>query len=189
MAAYEGTLLLPRQEEGEEEGADRERHAGGHGRGLVRAVSNWNINWVTSFTKRKKNHCKISVLKLVWLEWILLPSHDPLEEEEKKWPKKCSWSTFCWFHFKTNEIRILSTSHYLWSWLQCMNEHIWLSSSLCARDASKTVSSPPTSPRPGSASGSAPANVVPPRQQKPASSGATRKKAPQKKKKSGKGGW
>ncbi|XP_051915470.1 signal recognition particle subunit SRP72 [Hippocampus zosterae] len=56
-------------------------------------------------------------------------------------------------------------------------------------DASKTVSSPPTSPRPGSASGSAPTNVVPPRQQKPASSGATRKKAPQKKKKSGKGGW
>ncbi|XP_019737195.1 signal recognition particle subunit SRP72 [Hippocampus comes] len=56
-------------------------------------------------------------------------------------------------------------------------------------DASKTVSSPPTSPRPGSASSSAPTNVVPPRQQKPASAGATRKKAPQKKKKSGKGGW
>ncbi|KAG7999346.1 Signal recognition particle subunit SRP72 [Nibea albiflora] len=59
-------------------------------------------------------------------------------------------------------------------------------------DASKTASSPPTSPRPGSASGSsaAPAsNMVPPRQQKPAASGATRKKAPQKKKKGGKGGW
>ncbi|XP_028815296.1 signal recognition particle subunit SRP72 [Denticeps clupeoides] len=57
-------------------------------------------------------------------------------------------------------------------------------------DASKTASSPPTSPRPGS--GSAPAsvavgNVVPPRQQKPAPS--TRKKQPQKKKKGGKGGW
>lgn len=63
---------------------------------------------------------------------------------------------------------------------------------LCCRDASKTASSPPTSPRPGSASGSstAPAsNVVPPRQQKPAASGANRKKAPQKKKKGGKGGW
>ncbi|XP_072292448.1 signal recognition particle subunit SRP72 [Eucyclogobius newberryi] len=63
----------------------------------------------------------------------------------------------------------------------------------CAElDASKTASSPPTSPRPGSASGSSSAaasNVVPPRQQKPAASGATRKKAPQKKKKGGKGGW
>ncbi|XP_061542405.1 signal recognition particle subunit SRP72 [Phycodurus eques] len=56
-------------------------------------------------------------------------------------------------------------------------------------DASKTASSPPTSPRPGSASCSAPTNVIPPRQQKPASSGATRKKAQQKKKKGGKGGW
>ncbi|XP_061747937.1 signal recognition particle subunit SRP72 isoform X2 [Nerophis ophidion] len=56
-------------------------------------------------------------------------------------------------------------------------------------DASKTASSPPTSPRPGSAAGPGPTNVVPPRQQKPASSGATRKKAPQKKKKGGKGGW
>ncbi|KAL7849851.1 hypothetical protein SRHO_G00192000 [Serrasalmus rhombeus] len=55
-------------------------------------------------------------------------------------------------------------------------------------DASKTASSPPTSPRPGSGTGSA-SNVVPPRQQKPAASGATRKKAPQKKKKGGKGGW
>uniref|UniRef100_A0A3Q1HPY5 Signal recognition particle subunit SRP72 n=1 Tax=Anabas testudineus TaxID=64144 RepID=A0A3Q1HPY5_ANATE len=54
------------------------------------------------------------------------------------------------------------------------------------------ASSPPTSPRPGSATGSsaAPAsNIIPPRQQKPAASGATRKKAPQKKKKGGKGGW
>ncbi|XP_056456158.1 signal recognition particle subunit SRP72 [Gadus chalcogrammus] len=59
-------------------------------------------------------------------------------------------------------------------------------------DASKTASSPPTSPRPGSASSSAPgaSGAVPPRQQKPATaSGATRKKVPQKKKKSGKGGW
>ncbi|XP_062331939.1 signal recognition particle subunit SRP72 [Osmerus eperlanus] len=57
-------------------------------------------------------------------------------------------------------------------------------------DASKTAISPPTSPRPGSASASAPApGVVPPRQQKPAAPGATRKKAPQKKKKGGKGGW
>ncbi|KAI5097681.1 signal recognition particle subunit SRP72, partial [Silurus meridionalis] len=55
-------------------------------------------------------------------------------------------------------------------------------------DASKTASSPPTSPRPGSGTGSAP-NVVPPRQQKPAAPGATRKKVPQKKKKGGKGGW
>uniref|UniRef100_A0A8B9R2C0 Signal recognition particle subunit SRP72 n=1 Tax=Astyanax mexicanus TaxID=7994 RepID=A0A8B9R2C0_ASTMX len=55
-------------------------------------------------------------------------------------------------------------------------------------DASKTASSPPTSPRPGSGTGSA-SNVVPPRQQKPAASGATRKKAPPKKKKSGKSGW
>lgn len=64
--------------------------------------------------------------------------------------------------------------------------------SFFSRDASKTASSPPTSPRPGSMSGSAAAagsNVVPPRQQKPAASGATRKKAPQKKKKGGKGGW
>ncbi|KAM9741447.1 signal recognition particle subunit SRP72 [Menidia menidia] len=53
-------------------------------------------------------------------------------------------------------------------------------------DASKTASSPPTSPRPGSGSGS---STVPPRQQKPAAPGATRKKAPQKKKKGGKGGW
>ncbi|KAJ8269364.1 hypothetical protein COCON_G00119710 [Conger conger] len=57
-------------------------------------------------------------------------------------------------------------------------------------DASKTASSPPTSPRPGSAAAAAPAsNVVPPRQQKPAASGATRKKPQQKKKKGGKGGW
>ncbi|GAA6092867.1 signal recognition particle subunit SRP72 [Tachysurus ichikawai] len=55
-------------------------------------------------------------------------------------------------------------------------------------DASKTASSPPTSPRPGSGTGAAP-NVVPPRQQKPAAPGATRKKAPQKKKKGGKSGW
>ncbi|XP_048826472.1 signal recognition particle subunit SRP72 [Brienomyrus brachyistius] len=54
-------------------------------------------------------------------------------------------------------------------------------------DASKMASSPPTSPRPGTAAPSS--TAVPPRQQKPAASGATRKKAPQKKKKGGKGGW
>ncbi|XP_041074752.1 signal recognition particle subunit SRP72-like isoform X2 [Polyodon spathula] len=53
-------------------------------------------------------------------------------------------------------------------------------------DASKTASSPPTSPRPGTAGSS---NMVPPRQQKPTASGATRKKPQQKKKKGGKGGW
>uniref|UniRef100_A0A672NGJ8 Signal recognition particle subunit SRP72 n=1 Tax=Sinocyclocheilus grahami TaxID=75366 RepID=A0A672NGJ8_SINGR len=56
-------------------------------------------------------------------------------------------------------------------------------------DASKSASSPPTSPRPGSGTGTAASNAVPPRQQKPAAAGATRKKAPQKKKKGGKGGW
>ncbi|KAG9345549.1 hypothetical protein JZ751_008693 [Albula glossodonta] len=57
-------------------------------------------------------------------------------------------------------------------------------------DASKTASSPPTSPRPGSGASSATSsNMVPPRQQKPAASGATRKKPQQKKKKGGKGGW
>uniref|UniRef100_UPI00358F44DF signal recognition particle subunit SRP72-like n=1 Tax=Myxine glutinosa TaxID=7769 RepID=UPI00358F44DF len=50
-------------------------------------------------------------------------------------------------------------------------------------DASKGVSSPPASPRPGSGGAS---NVVPPRQQKPSTAG-TKKKA--KKKKGGKGGW
>lgn len=66
------------------------------------------------------------------------------------------------------------------------------SAAACAElDASKTASSPPTSPRPGSASGAATSSAgVPPRQQKPAASGATRKKVPQKKKKGGgKGGW
>ncbi|XP_004085026.1 signal recognition particle subunit SRP72 [Oryzias latipes] len=57
-------------------------------------------------------------------------------------------------------------------------------------DASKTASSPPTSPRPSSGSTAAPsAGVVPPRQQKPSSSGGTRKKQASKKKKGGKGGW
>ncbi|XP_072351270.1 signal recognition particle subunit SRP72 isoform X1 [Scyliorhinus torazame] len=55
-------------------------------------------------------------------------------------------------------------------------------------DASKTVSSPPTSPRPGTAAAAASSsNIVPPRQQKP--SAASKKKQQQKKKKSGKGGW
>ncbi|KAK1175652.1 signal recognition particle subunit SRP72-like [Acipenser oxyrinchus oxyrinchus] len=57
-------------------------------------------------------------------------------------------------------------------------------------DASKISSSPPTSPRPGTAGSSVTSsNVVPPRQQKPTASGATRKKPQQKKKKGGKGGW
>ncbi|XP_058888047.1 signal recognition particle subunit SRP72-like [Acipenser ruthenus] len=57
-------------------------------------------------------------------------------------------------------------------------------------DASKISSSPPTSPRPGTAGSSVTSsNVVPPRQQKPTASGATRKKPQQKKKKAGKGGW
>ncbi|XP_041120435.1 signal recognition particle subunit SRP72-like [Polyodon spathula] len=57
-------------------------------------------------------------------------------------------------------------------------------------DASKTASSPPTSPRPGTAASSVTSSsVVPPRQQKPTASGATRKKPQQKKKKGGKGGW
>uniref|UniRef100_G1N8W6 Signal recognition particle subunit SRP72 n=1 Tax=Meleagris gallopavo TaxID=9103 RepID=G1N8W6_MELGA len=57
-------------------------------------------------------------------------------------------------------------------------------------DASRTASSPPTSPRPGSAAAvSAASNVIPPRHQKPAGAPATKKKQQQKKKKGGKGGW
>ncbi|XP_019389778.1 PREDICTED: signal recognition particle subunit SRP72-like [Crocodylus porosus] len=59
-------------------------------------------------------------------------------------------------------------------------------------DASKTATSPPTSPRPGSAvapSSAATSNVIPPRHQKPAGAAATKKKQQQKKKKGGKGGW
>ncbi|NWI98627.1 SRP72 protein, partial [Crypturellus undulatus] len=57
-------------------------------------------------------------------------------------------------------------------------------------DASKTASSPPTSPRPGSAAAiSAASNVIPPRHQKPAGAPATKKKQQQKKKKGGKSGW
>ncbi|XP_039614154.1 signal recognition particle subunit SRP72 [Polypterus senegalus] len=56
-------------------------------------------------------------------------------------------------------------------------------------DASKTASSPPTSPRPGSTVSAPSSNIVPPRQQKPAASGGTRKKPQQKKKKGGKSGW
>uniref|UniRef100_A0A8D0H0B3 Signal recognition particle subunit SRP72 n=1 Tax=Sphenodon punctatus TaxID=8508 RepID=A0A8D0H0B3_SPHPU len=58
-------------------------------------------------------------------------------------------------------------------------------------DASKTASSPPTSPRPGTipmAPVSA-SNVIPPRHQKPAGAAATKKKQQLKKKKGGKGGW
>ncbi|RLW09121.1 hypothetical protein DV515_00002619 [Chloebia gouldiae] len=54
-------------------------------------------------------------------------------------------------------------------------------------DASRTASSPPTSPRPGS--GAAVSNVIPPRHQKPAGAPATKKKQQQKKKKGAKGGW
>lgn len=59
------------------------------------------------------------------------------------------------------------------------------------RDASKTVSSPPTSPRPGSAAtaSASTSNIIPPRHQKPAGAPATKKKQQQKKKKGGKGGW
>ncbi|XP_033369758.1 signal recognition particle subunit SRP72 isoform X1 [Parus major] len=57
-------------------------------------------------------------------------------------------------------------------------------------DASRTASSPPTSPRPGSgAAVSATSNVIPPRHQKPAGAPATKKKQQQKKKKGSKGGW
>ncbi|XP_037234941.1 signal recognition particle subunit SRP72 [Falco biarmicus] len=57
-------------------------------------------------------------------------------------------------------------------------------------DASRTASSPPTSPRPGSAAAvSATSNVIPPRHQKPAGAPATKKKQQQKKKKGAKGGW
>uniref|UniRef100_A0A8C4PB49 Signal recognition particle subunit SRP72 n=1 Tax=Dromaius novaehollandiae TaxID=8790 RepID=A0A8C4PB49_DRONO len=53
-------------------------------------------------------------------------------------------------------------------------------------DASRTASSPPTSPRPGSAAAvSATSNVIPPRHQKPAGAPATKKKQQQKKKKGG----
>ncbi|NXU58598.1 SRP72 protein, partial [Turnix velox] len=57
-------------------------------------------------------------------------------------------------------------------------------------DASRTASSPPTSPRPGSAAAvPATSNVIPPRHQKPAGAPATKKKQQQKKKKGSKGGW
>ncbi|XP_062493544.1 signal recognition particle subunit SRP72 [Pezoporus occidentalis] len=57
-------------------------------------------------------------------------------------------------------------------------------------DASRTASSPPTSPRPGSGTAvSATSNVIPPRHQKPAGAPATKKKQQQKKKKGSKGGW
>ncbi|NXU02922.1 SRP72 protein, partial [Buphagus erythrorhynchus] len=57
-------------------------------------------------------------------------------------------------------------------------------------DASRTASSPPTSPRPGSgAAVSATSNIIPPRHQKPAGAPATKKKQQQKKKKGAKGGW
>ncbi|XP_078532638.1 signal recognition particle subunit SRP72 isoform X2 [Lissotriton helveticus] len=60
-------------------------------------------------------------------------------------------------------------------------------------DASKTTTSPPTSPRPGSVAANAPSssasNVIPPRHQKPVGAAGTKKKVQQKKKKGGKGGW
>uniref|UniRef100_A0A6I8MZM6 Signal recognition particle SRP72 subunit RNA-binding domain-containing protein n=1 Tax=Ornithorhynchus anatinus TaxID=9258 RepID=A0A6I8MZM6_ORNAN len=56
-------------------------------------------------------------------------------------------------------------------------------------DASKTMTSPPTSPRSGAAAvSSSTSNIIPPRHQKPAGAPATKKKQQQKKKK-GKGGW
>ncbi|KAJ6653621.1 hypothetical protein lerEdw1_009055 [Lerista edwardsae] len=58
-------------------------------------------------------------------------------------------------------------------------------------DASKTASSPPTSPRPGTITAvpSSTSNMIPPRHQKPVGAAATKKKQQQKKKKGGKGGW
>ncbi|NXR16706.1 SRP72 protein, partial [Cinclus mexicanus] len=57
-------------------------------------------------------------------------------------------------------------------------------------DASRTASSPPTSPRPGSGTAvSVTSNVIPPRHQKPAGAPAAKKKQQQKKKKGAKGGW
>uniref|UniRef100_A0A2I3GJF0 Signal recognition particle subunit SRP72 n=1 Tax=Nomascus leucogenys TaxID=61853 RepID=A0A2I3GJF0_NOMLE len=58
-------------------------------------------------------------------------------------------------------------------------------------DARKTVSSPSTSPRSGSAAtlSASTSNIIPPRQQRPAGAQATKKKQQQKKKKGGKGGW
>lgn len=59
-------------------------------------------------------------------------------------------------------------------------------------DASKTASSPPTSPRPGAATTNPPSansNVVPPRHQKPVGAAGTKKKQQQKKKKGGRSGW
>ncbi|KAH0628515.1 hypothetical protein JD844_009816 [Phrynosoma platyrhinos] len=59
-------------------------------------------------------------------------------------------------------------------------------------DASKTASSPPTSPRPGTVTAvpsASTTNIIPPRHQKPIGAAATKKKQQQKKKKGGKGGW
>lgn len=60
-------------------------------------------------------------------------------------------------------------------------------------DASKTASSPPTSPRPGvaapGAGSSTNSNVIPPRQSKPVGAAGTKKKQQQKKKKGGKNNW
>ncbi|KAF7236498.1 Signal recognition particle subunit SRP72 [Varanus komodoensis] len=59
-------------------------------------------------------------------------------------------------------------------------------------DASKTASSPPTSPRPGTITAvpsASTSNMIPPRHQKPVGAAATKKKQQQKKKKGGKGGW
>lgn len=52
MAAHEGALLLPRQEEGEEEGADRERHTGNDGRSVGRAVSSLTESFKLLFSER-----------------------------------------------------------------------------------------------------------------------------------------
>ncbi|XP_054843009.1 signal recognition particle subunit SRP72 [Eublepharis macularius] len=59
-------------------------------------------------------------------------------------------------------------------------------------DASKTASSPPTSPRPGTvtaAPSASTSNMVPPRHQKPVGAAGAKKKQQQRKKKGGKGGW
>ncbi|NP_001085964.1 signal recognition particle 72kDa S homeolog [Xenopus laevis] len=66
------------------------------------------------------------------------------------------------------------------------------SSASAELDASKTASSPPTSPRPGLAApggSSSSSNVIPPRHQKPVGAAGTKKKQQQKKKKGGKSSW
>lgn len=167
VAAHEGAFLLQRQEEGQEEGADRKRNTGSDGGSFIRAVS-------------RTVSCKWSRFVCSTDGWSFgFPASDSSVEDKLRLPETSH------FELTHDSFRRFHTELELY-------ENRSLTSSVFSRDASKMASSPPTSPRPGSASGSttAPAsNVVPPRQQKPAASGATRKKVPQKKKKGGKGGW